>query len=146
MSRKVIQILFSVALIGTSLTYLITNTMSEEMEYFHPADVVIAKGASLQGERFRLGGHVVKNSIFQKPGTQEYQFSVKPIPQMMKHPEAADKSVIVRYTGFPPDTFKDDAEVIATGTLQSDGTFVATELLAKCPSKYEAEEKNKGTY
>lgn len=146
MSRKVIQILFSIILIGGSLTYLISNTMSEEMEYFHPADVVIAKGDTLMGERFRMGGHVVKDSIFQKPGTQEYQFSVKPIPEMMKHPEARDGKIIVRYTGFPPDTFKDDAEVIATGTLQSDGTFVATALLAKCPSKYEAEEKNKGTY
>ena len=116
------------------------------MEYFYPADVVIATGPKLVGERFRLGGHVVKDSIFQKPGTQEYQFSVKPIPEMMKHPEAKDKSIVVRFTGFPPDTFKDDAEVIATGTLQANGTFTATDLLAKCPSKYEAEEKNKGTY
>jgi cytochrome c-type biogenesis protein CcmE len=146
MSRKVIQIIASVALVGGSLTYLIENTMSEEMEYFHPADIVIVEGEKLVGQRFRMGGHVVKDSIFQKPGTQEYQFSVSPIPQMMKHPEARDKTIIVSYIGFPPDTFKDDAEVIATGVLQADGTFAATDLLAKCPSKYEAKEKNEGVY
>ncbi len=65
---------------------------------------------------------------------------------MVKHPEAADKTVTVRYTGIVPDNFKDDAEVIVTGTLGSDGVFTGTEVLAKCPSKYEAEEKNNGTY
>ena len=117
--------------------------MSEEMEYFHPADVVV-KGASLQGERFRLGRHVVKNSIFQKPEPRV------PIQRQTnsandEHPEAADKSVIVRYTGFPPDTFKDDAEVIATGTLQADGTLSPQNCWQNV-LRYEAEEKNKGTY
>ena len=45
-----------------------------------------------------------------------------------------------------PDTFKDDAEVIVAGQVQPDGSFEAQELIAKCPSKYEAAEKNQGTY
>jgi cytochrome c-type biogenesis protein CcmE len=65
---------------------------------------------------------------------------------MLKHPEFANSTVTVRYEGVVPDTFKDDAEVIVTGTLGSDGVFQASDLLAKCPSKYEAEMKSKGTY
>jgi cytochrome c-type biogenesis protein CcmE len=65
---------------------------------------------------------------------------------MLKHAEFANSTVTVRYTGVVPDTFKDDAEVIVTGTLGSDGVFQASDLLAKCPSKYEAEAKSKGTY
>jgi cytochrome c-type biogenesis protein CcmE len=36
----------------------------------------------------------------------------------------------------PPDTFKDDAQALAIGTYGRDGTFHATQLQAKCASKY----------
>jgi len=32
----------------------------------------------------------------------------------------------------------DGADVVIEGGLRQDGTFVASNLLAKCPSKYEA--------
>ena len=146
MSRKVVQIIASVALIGGSLTYLLSTSLSDEIEYFHPADVVIKKGPELEGKRFRMGGYVLKDSIFQKKGALEYQFDVRPIYERMTYPEVKDKTVTVRYTGLVPDTFKDDSEVIVTGTLQAGAQFTATDLLAKCPSKYEAEDKNKGEY
>lgn len=146
MSRKLIQIAVSVLLIGGSLTYLMSTSMSEQVEYFHPADAVIVKGKELQGQRIRMGGHVEKGSIFHKPGTLEYQFDVSPIVGMLKYPEAMGKTVTVRYAGIVPDTFKEEREVIVTGTVNPDGTFEAKDLLAKCPSKYEAENKAKGTY
>jgi cytochrome c-type biogenesis protein CcmE len=47
------------------------------------------------------------------------------------------------YQGVMPDAFKEDVEVILEGTYsQYDNMFNATILLAKCPSKYEAEPKN----
>ena len=44
----------------------------------------------------------------------------------------------VEYTGSepPPDTFKDDSQALAIGTFGKDGTFHASELQAKCASKY----------
>ena len=65
---------------------------------------------------------------------------------MAKHPEYLDDAVTVRYEGIVPDTFKDDAEVIVTGILGQDELFRGSELVAKCPSKYEAEKKNQGSY
>jgi hypothetical protein len=46
----------------------------------------------------------------------------------------------VVYTGKDPlpDTFRDSAQAMADGKLQSDGTFHASSIAAKCPSKYEA--------
>lgn len=46
----------------------------------------------------------------------------------------------VTYRGLVPDTFTDaaDVEVIVEGRLQQDGVFHATEVLAKCGSRYEA--------
>lgn len=149
MAGQTLKIAASIAVIGMAGTYLFIETLSadpEALTYFHPADAVIAQQTEFVGKRIKMGGHVEKGTIFQKPGTLEYQFDVRPIPAMAKHPEALGKTITVRYVGVVPDTFKDDAEVIVTGKLGADGQFAAQDLLAKCPSKYEAEEKNKGTY
>lgn len=72
------------------------------------------------------------------------------------------KKIRVFNKGPKPDTFKDQSEVVATGTIvpaadmralaqslntqiESDMTYVvdATELMAKCPSKYEGAQANK---
>jgi cytochrome c-type biogenesis protein CcmE len=48
------------------------------------------------------------------------------------------KRLRVNYEGAepPPDTFKDDAQALAVGTYGRDGVFHATQLQAKCASKY----------
>jgi cytochrome c-type biogenesis protein CcmE len=45
-------------------------------------------------------------------------------------------SVVYQGSEPPPDTFKDDAQALAVGTYSHDGVFHATELQAKCASKY----------
>jgi len=52
-----------------------------------------------------------------------------------------DGRITVRHSGPKPDTFRDGAEVVAKGKLTDENgqpVFVARELMAKCPSKYEA--------
>lgn len=51
---------------------------------------------------------------------------------------ATSHSLRVSYKGSepPPDTFKDDAQALAEGTFGRDGVFHATQLQAKCASKY----------
>jgi cytochrome c-type biogenesis protein CcmE len=46
----------------------------------------------------------------------------------------------VTYTGTVPDTFTDanDIEVVVEGRLQHDGVLHASDVLAKCGSRYEA--------
>lgn len=48
------------------------------------------------------------------------------------------KLLRVNYQGAepPPDSFKDDAQALAIGTYGRDGVFHATQLQAKCASKY----------
>ncbi len=48
------------------------------------------------------------------------------------------KTLRVDYRGAepPPDTFKDEAQTLAIGTFGRDGVFHATQLQAKCASKY----------
>jgi cytochrome c-type biogenesis protein CcmE len=149
MSSQAMKIAISVVVIGAAATYLLSDTLladPDALTYFHGADEVIAKPGEFRGKKIRMGGHVAKGSILQKTGTMEYQFEIKPVPGMAKHTDVLDRTVTVRYTGVVPDTFKDDAECIVGGSVGPDGVFQATDLVAKCPSKYEAEEKNKGTY
>jgi cytochrome c-type biogenesis protein CcmE len=50
----------------------------------------------------------------------------------------AGKSMMVRYEGAVPDTFKAGVEVIVEGSYQAtENVFHAKTLLTKCPSKYE---------
>jgi cytochrome c-type biogenesis protein CcmE len=39
-------------------------------------------------------------------------------------------------TEAPPDTFKDDSQALAEGRMGRDGVFHASQLQAKCASKY----------
>ena len=57
----------------------------------------------------------------------------------------------VEYTGVLPDLFREGQGIIAHGTLNSRGTFVADEVLAKHDEKYMPPEvaaslKNKGAH
>jgi cytochrome c-type biogenesis protein CcmE len=51
----------------------------------------------------------------------------------------------VRYTGYTaPDNLDDNAEVVAQGRLTTDPLhFESTELMAKCPSKYQGAQSNR---
>jgi cytochrome c-type biogenesis protein CcmE len=43
----------------------------------------------------------------------------------------------VIYNGPKPDLLKNEAQAILSGTVNADGSFTATEVLLKCPTKYE---------
>lgn len=143
-----VKIILSLLVIGGAATYLLASTMAtgDSLTYFHNADDVIAEPQTLKGQKIRVGGFVEKGSILQKKGTLEYRFEVRPVEEMIKHASARGKTMTVAYTGIVPDTFKDDAQVIVGGKIADDGTFAATDLVAKCPSKYEAVEKGQGKY
>jgi cytochrome c-type biogenesis protein CcmE len=143
-----LKIVLSLIVIGGAGAYLLGSTMSsgEALTYYHNADELIAQPKQFLGQKIRLGGKVQKGTIFQKKGTLEYRFEVHPVDEMLKYAEAKNKTIQVAYTGIVPDTFKDDANVIVGGALAEDGTFQAQDLTAKCPSKYEAMDKNKGKY
>lgn len=143
-----IKIIVSLLIIIGATAYLLVGTMgnSDALTYFHNADEVIAKPAQFREQKVRMGGFVQDGTIAQKKGTLEYMFEVRPVDEMLKYPEAKGKTITVTYTGIVPDTFKDKANVIVEGKLGADGVFHATDLIAKCPSKYEAAEKNAGRY
>jgi cytochrome c-type biogenesis protein CcmE len=92
--------------------------------HFDPTKV--AAGEVKPGQRFRLGGMVVKDSLVRTPGTLNVSFSVTDFQH----------SVPVRYAQVLPDLFKEGAGMVAYGKLDASGTFIADEVLAKHDEKY----------
>ncbi|MEA1013598.1 cytochrome c maturation protein CcmE [Sphingomonas sp. LY54] len=102
------------------------SALKDEAAYFYaPADVA-RKGLPLD-RAVRIGGMVSDGSIKRAADGVTIDFLV--------HDET--KAVIpVRFTGIAPDLFKENSGVVAEGRFQPDGTFVATEILAKHDENY----------
>jgi len=112
-------VLFGVGLKGSLVYYL---TVGEFLERQGHGDL---------GENFRINGNVLAGSIVKTPGVVGARFVVTD----------GSKRLPVVYTKETPDTFVDGAEVVVEGSLGPDGLFAAHTLLAKCPSKYEAQNR-----
>ncbi len=97
--------------------------------YYLTAAELHAKGDAAYTEDVRVGGLVTEDSVQQDESTNTLRF-------VMQDKKTPDHSLKVVYRGVVPDAFKPGGEVVLDGRLQRDGTFVATNLLAKCPSKY----------
>jgi cytochrome c-type biogenesis protein CcmE len=126
MSHKAAKIGVTSLVLATAFGVLLYSTLGESMQYYKYVDEVMAQPEAWQGKNLQVHGHVVPGSIARKPDSLEYRFEVY----------RNGKTVRAFYSGIVPDTFKDDSEVVLTGALTKDG-FHATDMTAKCPSKYE---------
>ena len=116
-----------VIVIGT-LAWLAASGMSGSQTYYKSISEMDQMGGKAYGKRLRVGGDVAAGSI-QRVG-KEVQFVLKQDKLTLK----------VAYTGSEPlpDTFRDGAQALADGKLDTDGVFRAGKIQAKCASKYEA--------
>ena len=87
----------------------------------------MAQPDTWKDKNLQVHGNVVPGSIGRKKDSLDWRFDIQRNGQTLR----------AYYTGIVPDTFKDDSEVVLTGRLTPEG-FKATEMTAKCPSKYEA--------
>ena len=131
MSQKTAKVGITVLVLATAFGVLLYTSLGESMQFYKYTDEVMANPAEWQGKNLQVHGYVVPNSIAMKPGTLEYRFDMQRNGKVMR----------AFYTGIVPDTFKSDSEVVLTGRLTADG-FHATEMTAKCPSKYDAAPAN----
>jgi cytochrome c-type biogenesis protein CcmE len=97
------------------------------------------RAAGADGAAVRVHGYVAPGSIQRDVGRREIRFTVVNDPP---HQGAADPTAplaVVYDTLETPDMFKEGAEVVVEGHLDgSDATFVADNVMAKCPSKFQA--------
>jgi cytochrome c-type biogenesis protein CcmE len=96
------------------------------------------------GAAARVHGYVAPGSIARDVGTRTLRFDVvNDPPHAGGGPGAAvdasaERLSVVYASLETPDMFKDGAEVVIEGRLAGDSLFVADNVMAKCPSKFEA--------
>src|SRR5581483_3072621 len=116
-----------IAIVIGTLVWLAFAGSGDSKTYYKTVAELNKMGDQAYGRRLRVGGDVADGSI-QKTGGQVV-FVLKQENQTIK----------VAYAGHDPlpDTFKDGAQALADGKLDRDGVFHASQVQAKCASKYE---------
>lgn len=122
--RMVLVIIALVAIIGAGL--LAVWGLRNQANYFYLPEQM-AEAPPAIGQPVRLGGMVQAGSIQTLSDGVTVRFVVT-------GNEAS--TVPVRYSGILPDLFVEGSGVVAEGSLQADGTFRATNLLAKHDENY----------
>ena len=128
MSNKAAKIGLSSLVLATAFGVLLYSSLGESLQYYKYVDEVMVEPTAWHGKNLQVHGIVVRDSIAQKPNSPlEWRFDI----------QRNGKVLTAYYNGIVPDTFKADSEVVLTGTMDAKG-FHATEMTAKCPSKYDA--------
>ena len=120
------KIVVGVLLILIVVGYLSFTGVRDTKSYYVTISELNAMGGKAYTRHLRVAGNVAPGSI-RRAGTNATFALLE-----------QGKTLQVSYQGMepPPDTFKDDAQALAVGTYGHDGVFHATQLQAKCASKY----------
>ena len=126
MSHKAIKIGITALVLVTAFSALLFTTLQDNLQYYKYVDEVAEATQEWEGKRLQVHGYVVPGSVRGTADRLNWKFDL----------HRNGKVISATYAGITPDTFKDDAEVVLTGRFTPQG-FHATDMTAKCPSKYE---------
>ncbi len=102
------------------------SAMSSQAALFYAPGDVQKQGLPVD-RAVRIGGMVTKGSLKRQPDGVTIDFIVH---------DDTRHTIPVRFTGIVPNLFREGSGVVAEGRFQADGTFVATEILAKHDENY----------
>jgi cytochrome c-type biogenesis protein CcmE len=136
LSAQQIRIGVASAIILGTIGYLAFSGAAANKSYYVTVAEMQGMGAKAYQSHLRVEGFVKPETI-QQSGTH-VTFVLTEFESHNPKASANPRSVVVNYQGSepPPDTFKGDAQALAIGTYGQDGVFHATQLQAKCASKY----------
>lgn len=131
------KFLIGAAVIVAGVTGLIVTGVKETGIYFLTPTQLVDRtrtDSTFHDVGLKVGAKVVPGSVRRDSRTIDFRVT------------DGTSEFPVSYTGLVPDTFTDasNIEVIVEGKYGRDGVFHATEVLAKCGSRYEAEVKKSG--
>jgi cytochrome c-type biogenesis protein CcmE len=131
MQSRTIKVVITSAVVIGGIGLLVMSSMADA-EYFKEVDVVADSPAEWMNKNLRVHGTVAAGTINEVIEGQQSSRTF--------YLERNGKRILVRNSGPKPDTFRDLADVTAKGKLiEENGELIieASELSAKCPSKYE---------
>ncbi|MFW6050328.1 MAG: cytochrome c maturation protein CcmE [Myxococcota bacterium] len=126
------------AALAGGVAYLLTGSEAEDaFVYSKLVHEVVTDPETFAGREVRVEGDLRQGSVQFREDPCEWRFLL----------EKQDETMPVRFPQcVVPDTFRDDYGISVTvqGRLQPDGTFVANQVVPRCPSKYEMKQKQAG--
>ncbi len=135
-AKSSLQIILATAVILGTVAWLAVTGVRDNKSYYVTISELQGMGGKAYTRHLRVAGNVAPGSIHRVGTNADFTLLEQ------------GKVLRVDYKGAepPPDTFKDDAQALAVGTFGHDGVFHATQLQAKCASKYApADQKKPGT-
>jgi cytochrome c-type biogenesis protein CcmE len=121
--RRLLALAAGLVALGAAAA-LALSALNDTLVFFYSPSEIEAKDLP-PGRAFRLGGLVEEGSL-QTGGDGTVSFRVTDLKQ----------AVPVSFKGVLPDLFREGQGVVAQGALGPDGTFTATEVLAKHDENY----------
>ena len=125
-SKTQTKFVIAALVVVATVAWLAISGSARAKSYYVTIAELQGMGNKAYSRNLRVAGNVQPGSI-QRSGP-EARFTLVEL----------GKTIRVEYQGAepPPDTFKDDAQALAIGTYGRDNVFHATQLQAKCASKY----------
>ena len=123
-TKRALWIAAGVAGLGAA-TALVLNAFQSNLVFFFTPTQVAANEAP-RDRAFRVGGLVEAGSVVRDKDALTVRFKVTDTA----------RTIPVVYTGILPDLFREGKGVVAQGRLGADGTFKASEVLAKHDENY----------
>ena len=124
--KSPLKIIVATVVILATVGYLAFTGGRDNKSYYVTISELQGMGGKAYVRHLRVAGNVAPGSIHRVGTNATFDL----LEQGRK------LSVVYQGSEPPPDTFKDDAQALAVGTYGHDGVFHATELQAKCASKY----------
>lgn len=105
---------------------LVVVAMRNTANLFYTPERLAEFGLPEVGQQVKIGGFV-------EPGSMAFAANAQILFTVIDN---SQNTVPVSYTGITPDLFREGSGVVATGSFDDSGQFVATELLAKHDENY----------
>jgi len=134
-SSNSVRIGIAVAVIVGTIAWLATTGYKANKSYYVTIAELGSMGDKAYQSNLRVEGFVQPGSIEQS-GPHVTFILNEFESHSPKAPTGRLLKVVYKGSEPPPDTFKDDSQALAEGTIGRDGVFRATVLQAKCASKY----------
>ena len=134
------KIIIATVVILATVAYLAFTGGRDNKSYYVTIGEMRQMGDKAYTRHLRVGGFVAPGSIHRNGPNVTFQLTEQTANNAVPGCETAGPNCVIEvsYQGTepPPDTFKDDSQALAVGMYGKDGVFHATQLQAKCASKY----------
>jgi cytochrome c-type biogenesis protein CcmE len=110
--------------------YLLYLSFGSSVSYYVTVSEFFSRGTELHDTNIRVAGKIADSPVEWNAKDLELRFTIT---------EGGDTMSVI-YHGAKPSGFAAGSDILVEGKYHSDGVFHASQLIMKCPSKYEIKE------